>query len=199
MTLAAGISVFDTPAVAVALQPQDNRGQDRQDRDRDRGEQAGPDQTANSAAQVGTRHGQDDRAHNRTAQYHQRFENDADRRAYESSYDQAYRRPGANGRNNNGRYGNGGYGNNGYGNNGYGNNGQYGANDARDTASQTGSQDGRNDGMTDRRMGHSFRPTQGDNYKSGGRAYNSRFGGRTQYNQMYRQSYGPAYQQGYYR
>src|SRR6478609_7172493 len=43
---------------------------------------------------------------------------------------------------------------------GYGGGG-YGLNAAR----QNGYQDGLNDGSNDRRTGHSFRPTQGDNYK----------------------------------
>ena len=64
-------------------------------------------------------------------------------------------------------------------------------------AAQIGYQDGRNDGLKDRRTGHSFRPTQGDNYKNATRGYNSSFGAKDSYKQEYRQAYGNGYQRGY--
>lgn len=72
---------------------------------------------------------------------------------------------------------------------GYGNMGQI--------ARENGTRDGRNDGAKDRATGHSFRPTQGDNYKNAP-GYSSNMGDRQQYKDMYRQGYEPAYQQGYY-
>jgi len=64
-------------------------------------------------------------------------------------------------------------------------------------ARENGARDGRNDGAKDRATGHSFRPTQGDNYKNAP-GYSSNMGDRQQYKDMYRQGYEPAYQQGYY-
>jgi len=76
----------------------------------------------------------------------------------------------------------------GYGNGGYGN--------GSSIAQQNGYRDGVNDGRKDRATGHSFRPTQGDNYK-GAPGYSSSMGDRQQYKDAYRQSYQQGYQQGY--
>ncbi len=62
-----------------------------------------------------------------------------------------------------------------------------------------GYQDGLRDGQNDRRTGHSFRPTQGDNYKHGDRGYNVAFGDKQAYKDEYRRGYGPGYQRGYGR
>jgi Ni/Co efflux regulator RcnB len=115
-----------------------------------------------------------------------------------------------NGYYNNGRYNNGGYyGNNGgyYGNNGgyYGNNGgYYGRSNSgaygrggMNQASQVGYQDGIRDGQNDRATGHSFRPTQDDNYRNASRGYSSVMGDKNQYKSIYRQGYQQGYQQGY--
>jgi len=74
---------------------------------------------------------------------------------------------------------NGGYGNGGYG--GYGN--------GSSIARQNGYRDGANDGRKDRATGHSFRPTQGDNYKNAP--------GYSSSKDAYRQSYQQGDQQGY--
>ena len=78
---------------------------------------------------------------------------------------------------------------------GYGNYGGYGN---MSVARENGFRDGRNDGAKDRATGHSFRPTQGDNYKNAP-GYSSNMGDRQQYKDMYRQAYQQAYQQGYGR
>jgi len=72
--------------------------------------------------------------------------------------------------------------------NGYGNPSQ--------VAQQNGYRDGTNDGRNDRATGHSFRPTQDDNYKNAP-GYSSSMGDRQQYKNMYRQAYQQGYQQGY--
>ena len=78
-----------------------------------------------------------------------------------------------------------------YGNPGYGAYGNWSR-----IAQESGFRDGRNDGAKDRATGHSFRPTQGDNYKNAP-GYNSSMGDRQQYKNMYRQAYQQGYQQGY--
>jgi len=50
-----------------------------------------------------------------------------------------------------------------------------------------------------RDAGHSFRPTEGDNYRHADRGYSSQLGSRDAYKQEYRQAYVRAYQQGYGR
>ncbi|MGZ4814407.1 MAG: hypothetical protein ACXVZV_03300, partial [Terriglobales bacterium] len=65
--------------------------------------------------------------------------------------------------------------------------------------SQIGYQDGLNDGRSDRMTGHSFRPTQDDNYKNADRGYSSAFGAKQIYKDTYRQGYEQGYQQGYGR
>lgn len=112
-------------------------------------------------------------------------------REYRRGYDEGYNSGRGNRGYSNGGYPGGGYGNpgrGGYGG-GYGNMGQI--------ARENGARDGRNDGSKDRATGHSFRPTQGDNYKNAP-GYSSNMGDRQQYKDMYRQGYEPAYQQGYY-
>ena len=46
---------------------------------------------------------------------------------------------------------------------------------------------------------HSYRPTQGDNYKHADRGYDSRFGNKDGYKQTYRSGYLNGYEQGYQR
>ena len=135
------------------------------------------------------------------AQHRRRFNPDAnryresdDRRAYRQGYEAGYN-AGRRGHvgwdrdHDNDRDGrNGGYGNGGYGNGGYGN--------GSSIARQNGYRDGVNDGRKDRATGHSFRPTQGDNYKNAP-GYSSSMGDRQQYKDAYRQSYQQGYQQGY--
>lgn len=102
---------------------------------------------------------------------------------------------GDNDRDDNGNYRNGQYGNGGYGNDGRYENGRYGS---MGQGRQLGFQDGINDGAKDRQTGHSFRPTQDDNYQHGDRGYNSALGDKNQYKQIYRDAYTSGYQQGYY-
>ena len=72
-----------------------------------------------------------------------------------------------------------------------------GANGRNDSlAAQMGAQDGLNDGRKDRATGHSYRPTQGDNYKNATRGFGGG-DGETAYKAAYRQAYTAAYQQGY--
>jgi hypothetical protein len=85
------------------------------------------------------------------------------------------------------------YGNSGYYGTGYGNTRVSG------NAAQIGYQDGINDGRNDRVTGHSFRPTQDDNYKDASRGYSSAFGDKQSYKNTYRQGYEQGYQQGYGR
>ena len=118
--------------------------------------------------------------------YHERD----DRRAYTQGYQAGYNtggrgdRDGDRDRNNGGYYGN----NGSYGNHGYGNGNQ--------AAQQNGYRDGMNDGRKDRATGHSFRPTQDDNYKNAP-GYSSIMGDRQQYKNIYRQGYQQGYQLGY--
>ncbi|HVZ17613.1 MAG TPA: hypothetical protein VG897_10880 [Terriglobales bacterium] len=81
-----------------------------------------------------------------------------------------------------------------------GSNGYYGGGGYRGgNARQVGYQDGLNDGRHDRMTGHSFRPTQDDNYKNADRGYSSAFGDKQAYKDTYRVGYEQGYQQGYGR
>ncbi len=66
-----------------------------------------------------------------------------------------------------------------------------------DSPRRFGYQDGYNDGVTDRRTGHSFRPTHDDNYRHADRGYYPGFGSKNYYKQLYREGYAQGYQQGY--
>jgi hypothetical protein len=219
LAVATGAIVLGNAKLAYAhsgpwQQDRDQSQQDRdrddrdsmQDKDRDHDRQSQTDRdhqwegdrgdySSNPAYQQGLRQGQDDRTHNRAHQYRHTSGNEADRRAYQAGYDQGYS---SEGRGEHDHV----YGNSGYGQDrddrdrdrsssvGYGH-GQHNA------ASQYGFQDGMNDGIRDRQTGHSYRPTEGDNYKNGSRGYSSSFGDRNQYKQMYRQAYEQGYQQGF--
>src|SRR5262249_23569563 len=63
-------------------------------------------------------------------------------------------------------------------------------------AGRKGNRVGGNTGAREPRTGHSFRPTQGDNYKNAP-GYSSSMGDRQQYKDAYRQSYQQGYPQGY--
>jgi hypothetical protein len=79
----------------------------------------------------------------------------------------------------------------------YGNGSSYGGyGNPSGIARQNGFRDGVNDGRKDRATGHSFRPTQGDNYKNAP-GYSSNMGDRQLYKDGYRQAYQQGYQQGY--
>jgi hypothetical protein len=62
-----------------------------------------------------------------------------------------------------------------------------------------GYRDGLNDGQKDLMTGHSYRPTEGSNYKHADRGYNSSYGNKDSYKQVYRSGYLQGYQQGYRR
>ena len=120
-----------------------------------------------------------------------RYRKSDDRRAYRQGYEAGYnsrQRGNASWDRDHDRdsYG-GGYGNR-------GNSGGYG--NPSTIARQNGYRDGVNDGRKDRATGHSFRPTQGDNYKNAP-GYSSTMGDRQQYKDAYRQSYQQGYPQGY--
>jgi hypothetical protein len=117
-----------------------------------------------------------------------RYREGDDRRAYRDGYQAGYGNGGHDDHDRD-RDRNAGYSNNGsYGNRGYGNVGQ--------VAQQNGYRDGMNDGRKDRATGHSFRPTQDDNYKNAP-GYSSNMGDRQQYKNTYREGYQQGYQLGY--
>jgi hypothetical protein len=142
---------------------------------------------------VGFEQGRSDAASGRSARPNDsRYRDRDDRDAFRRGYDEGYRsaRGSDRGRdddrwrnNNGGNYGNGAYGGGGY-------------NNSAQAARQNGMRDGMNDGRNDRASGHSFRPTQDDNYKNAP-GYNSSMGSRQQYKDTYRAAYQQAYQQGY--
>jgi hypothetical protein len=75
----------------------------------------------------------------------------------------------------------------------FGGGGSYGVNSAR----QLGYQDGISDGALDRRTGHSYRPTKGDNFKHADRGYIPNYGNKNYYKDTYRDAYQSGYSQGY--
>src|SRR5579864_2969997 len=87
LALAFTMAVLVTPMIVAAQSEQGlehGRGHDKSDQGKDR-----DDNNANSSSyQQGWNHGQEDRANNRARGYHVRFDNNRDRRAYESGYDQ---------------------------------------------------------------------------------------------------------------
>jgi hypothetical protein len=167
----------------------------------------------NKAYQQGYREGQEDRAHGSQVPHNHTWKNNSDAGAYAAGYRDGY---------NNGRTGNWSN-NNGWGQNGrsgdndrwhdrdhdrWRNQGNWGNNNGRwnnsgsygnvmRQAQQVGYRDGVNDGQHDRSTGHSFRPTQDDNYKNADRGYTSSYGDKQQYKNAYRQGYEQGYQQGY--
>jgi len=166
--LAIAATGFVMPKFAVAQQSQDNdQGYSR-------------DNANNLMYQQGLSHGQADRTNNRGHQYRLQPNNDGDRRAYESGYDQGYQ-------------GYQGYQPNRDANRNY--NGQNGPNE--NLAARNGFQDGANDGLHDRQAGKSSRATKHESYEHGNRGYNSNFGSKDQYKASYRQAYIQGYQQGY--
>jgi hypothetical protein len=77
--------------------------------------------------------------------------------------------------------------------NGYG----QGSNYYRNMAKQTGYQDGQKDGTHDKQSGHSFRPTQMDNYKSADRGFRDDMGDINSYKLAYREGYSSGYKNGW--
>ncbi len=147
------------------------------------------------AYEDGYRDGGRDREHRRSRPNYNRWRRAEDRRAYQAGYEAGYRA----GANRLPPYGNGDHGRGSYGNGPYGGYGGYGPPAyGRSPAAQIGYQDGFNDGQRDRHTGHSYRPTEGSNYKHADRGYSSGYGSKDLYKQEYRQAYSAAYQRGYY-
>jgi len=150
------------------------------------------------AFKEGFKQGQWDAQHNRRFNPdNNRWRERDDRQAFRSGYERGFREVGSYRGNDRDRDGDrdrdrdgGGYGGGVYGGGGYGG---YGLNAAR----QNGYQDGLNDGANDRRTGHSFRPTHGDNFKHASHGYIPTYGNKDNYKQTYREAYQNAYQQGY--
>ena len=194
LAMMAALVAGNTGLTSAQYSPRGDWGYQDRDRDRDRNRN----NNAN-AYQEGYRQGQWDATHNRRAQNNRgRWGNSDDQRAYAAGYSRGYN----DAMNNGGYYGNGRYGSNGgYGDGGYGNGGWYGngngryGNSGMQSARQYGYQDGLNEGSHDRQTGHSFRPTQDDNYRNADRGYNSSFGSKDQYKQLYRQAYQSGYEQ----
>ena len=172
-----------------------------------------------SAYRQGAADGQRDREGNQARNYRGQYDNDDDRAAYQSGYDQSYNRNG---------YGNGQQGysrepydrdrngnpnrdqnevrrdensNRAYENNGgsydRGNeNGQYG-NGQNNPAYQNGFRDGMSDGSNDFQARRNSSPTSQANYRNATAGYNRSWGSQTEYKDMYRQGYMRGYQRGY--
>jgi hypothetical protein len=144
------------------------------------------DRSERQSYRVGFEQGRSDAASGRRPQPNEsRYRDRDDREAFRRGYDEGYRSAQGRGGFNRDR---GSYGNAGYGNGGFNNGSQ--------AARQNGMRDGLNDGRKDRATGHSFRPTQGDNYKNAP-GYNSSMGSRQEYKDSYRAAYQQTYQQGY--
>ncbi|MBZ5508469.1 MAG: hypothetical protein LAO78_23675 [Acidobacteriia bacterium] len=152
------------------------------------------------AFKEGFKQGQWDARHNRRFDpNNNRWRESDDRRAFRSGYERGFRGVG-------GYYGNDrdrdrdgdrdrdrdhdGWGRGGNDRGGYGG---YGLNAAR----QNGYQDGMNDGAVDRRTGHSFRPTKGDNFRHADRGYIPTYGNKNYYKDAYREAYQSGYSQGF--
>jgi hypothetical protein len=186
LTVSAGIGV-------VRAQDRDWRDRDWRDRDEWRDRDSNSWRNNDYGYQEGLRQGQYDRSRNARFDYRNREWRRGDdnfRRAYQNGYQQGYN-SGYGYRDYGGNYGNyGGYGN--YGN--YGNYGRYG-----NGGYAQGLADGRSDGIHDLNTGHSYRPTEGGNYKHADHGYNSSFGNKNAYKDSYRQGYMAGYDEGYRR
>lgn len=175
---------------------------DGYDRDDDR-----YNQTNRVAYQDGLRQGRFDAQHRLSSRpYESRWRGNDDRRAYSAGYIRAYRdvqdyrdhdrdrdwdRDHDRDRDHDADRDRGG---NGYGRgNGYGQGSTY----YRDMAKQTGYQDGMKDGTHDKQSGHSFRPTQMDNYKSADRGFRDDMGDMDSYKLAYREGYSSGYKYGW--
>lgn len=189
LALAFAVTVLCAPTIAAAYQSE-------RELEHGRSHDVDNDYANNSNYQQGWNHGQDDRANNRDRSYRVRPDNDLDRRAYESGYNQGYQ-------GNNtypGQYGQyGQYGPNGnrqYGQYGPNGNRQYGNNMLRE-AYNNGFQNGVRYGQTDRNTGHSNRPSYSSTYRNGSSGYNSAFGNQTAYKNSFREGFRAGYAQGY--
>lgn len=126
------------------------------------------------------------------------------RAGYADGYAEAYRRTGSrgrlgpgNGRYNQGRYGQGGYGP-GNGQGGYGPGyGQGGYGYGNSIAIQYGAQDGYEKGLEDVRKRRTYDVLRHGWYRGGDRHYNSRYGSKQQYADLYRQGFREGYDRGF--
>ncbi len=71
--------------------------------------------------------------------------------------------------------------------------------EGRRRAEEVGREDGFHDGNSDREHRREFRPTQTGAYKHGDHGYDSRYGDKRRYVEVYRESYVHAYQEAYHR
>ena len=69
--------------------------------------------------------------------------------------------------------------------------------EAHRVASENGYRDGVKDGRNDRKNGHSYRPTQLDDYKSADSGYASNLGSKDRYKTEYRRAFERGYDDGY--
>ena len=207
------MAIGSTSACAATLRNASwTYGNDGYDRDDDR-----YNQTNRVAYQDGLRQGRFDADHRLSSRpYESRWRSYDDRRAYSAGYIRAYRdvqdyrdrdrdwdrdhdrdrdhdwdRDHDRDRDHDGDRDRSG---NGYGRgNGYGQGSTY----YRDMAKQTGYQDGLNDGAHDKQSGHSFRPTQMDNYKNANRGFRDDMGDVDSYKLAYREGYSSGYKYGW--
>jgi hypothetical protein len=128
------------------------------------------------AFREGYRQGQWDARHGRRADWDDNHWREADdRRAYRDGYLRGYREINASFRFDGDRY----------------------RDESVASARRFGHQDGYSDGLSDRRTGHSFRPTHDDNYRHATHGYYPGFGSKDYYKQVYREGYAQGYRQGY--
>ncbi|MBZ5512217.1 MAG: hypothetical protein LAN70_13760 [Acidobacteriia bacterium] len=179
LALAFAVTVLSAPAIAAAYQSEQGlehgRGHDN-DKNNDNAYANNPNY------QQGLKHGQEDRDNHRALRYRVHPNNDADRRAYEFGYNQAYQghgtyqgRPGQRGPTGNRPYGN----------------------DVQRLAYDNGFKTGLDYGRADRNNGHSNRPTYSSTYQNGTSGYNSSMGSETAYKNAFREGYRAGYAEGY--
>jgi hypothetical protein len=125
----------------------------------------------------GYKHGQDDAKEHKSAYPHsKKWKHDDQRRAYEQGYQEGYQSVSA----------------------AYAPSPVPQSEDIAGTSPRDiGYQDGVLDGRNDRDSGHSFRPTDTDNYKHADRGYNDAFGNKDAWKAVYRQGYADGYREGF--
>ena len=69
--------------------------------------------------------------------------------------------------------------------------------EARRVAMENGYRDGVKDGRDDRKHGHSYRPTQLDDFKNADSGYTSNLGDKDDYKKIYRRAFERGYDVGY--
>ena len=170
--LTVGFIAFVTPQPAAAHQSQENQNPNHVD---------SKDNANNLMYQQGLSHGQADRTNSQPHQYRLQPNDSADRRAYESGYDQGYQ--GNRIANSDSSLQN--------------SQSAPGSEANGNVATQNGFQDGANDGLQDRQSGHSSRATKHRTYERGNRGYEATLGTKDQFKATYRQAYIQGYEKGY--